>query len=164
MKAFTGRIWKFGDDINTDLMYPHFVHTLPEAEQPKYCFSANRPGWSAEVRSGDIIVGGRNFGAGSSRPAARSLRALGVACVLADSMNGLFMRNSLNFGLPALPVPGISSAFDEPDIAEVDLVNGNVRNQRTGRVIELSPLPPLLLDIVEQGGMMSVLRKRGYVK
>src|ERR1700731_626178 len=78
----TGRVWKFGDDINTDLRLPGPLLTASEEEQRRAVFSANRPGWVDEVRPGDIIIGGRNFGTGSSRPAARSLRNLGLGALI----------------------------------------------------------------------------------
>jgi 3-isopropylmalate/(R)-2-methylmalate dehydratase small subunit len=159
-----GRVWKFGDDINTDLMYPSSVYGLPEAEQARQCFAANRPGWADEVQEGDVIVGGRNYGTGSSRPAARSLRLLGIRCLLAETINGLFLRNAVNFGLPALAVPGVAAAFEEGDMAEIDLALGAVRNARTGQVLQGTPLPPMLREIVAAGGLVPLLRQRGYVE
>ena len=100
--VFRGRVWVVGDNINTDLILPIQAYYLTVAEQPKWVFSANRPGWSDEVRKGDILIGGKNFGMGSSRPAARSLKNLGLACVVAESINGLFYRNAVNFAFPAL--------------------------------------------------------------
>ena len=158
-----GRVWKFGDDINTDLMYPGFVHAMPEAEQAKYCFSANRPGWVDLVQEGDIVLGGRNFGTGSSRPAARSLRNVGIRCLLAESINGLFLRNAVNYGLPALALPGVAAAFAEGDVAEVDVTLGTVRNARTGAEFQGTPLPPMLCEIIAAGGLVPLLRQRGYL-
>jgi len=159
-----GRVWLFGDSINTDLMYPGFVTTLPESERPKYCMGANRPGWSEQVREGDILVAGRNFGCGSSRPAAKSLRSLGVSGVLAESINGLFLRNAINFGLPALSLEGVSKLFEEGDTAEVDFATGDVTNLKTGVIKRASPLPQTLIDIVESGGLIPLLKKEGYLK
>jgi 3-isopropylmalate/(R)-2-methylmalate dehydratase small subunit len=159
-----GRVWKFGDDINTDLMYPSSVYGLPEAEQHRHCFAANRPGWVDLVGEGDVIVGGRNYGVGSSRPAARSLYALGIRCLLAETINGLFLRNAVNFGLPALAVPGVSAAFEEGDVAEVDLATGVVANPRTGQTLQGTPLPPMLREIIAAGGLVPLLRTRGYLE
>ena len=159
-----GRVWLFGDNINTDLMYPGFITTLPEAERPKYCMSANRPGWSEQVREGDIIVAARNFGCGSSRPAAKSLKSLGVSCVLADSINGLFFRNAINFGLPALSLEGASKMFKEGDTAEVDFRTGEVKNLKTNETKLGRPLPQALITIVESGGLLPLLKKEGYLK
>ena len=159
-----GRIWKFGDDMNTDLMTPAFTLGKPEEEMSKYCFSAIRPGWADLVRRGDMIVGGRNFGIGSSRPSAKMLKALGIDCLLAESINGLFLRNCVNFGLPALPCPGVFSAFDEGDHAEVDLRQGKISNQTSGVVLRTSPLPQMLLRIIDSGGVMAMLEAEGYLE
>lgn len=99
---FTARVWKFGDNINTDLILPNAAFYLTQQEQLQYIFRANRPGWADLVQPGDILIGGKNFGMGSSRPAARNLKNLGIACLVADSIIGLFYRNSVNFALPAM--------------------------------------------------------------
>jgi 3-isopropylmalate/(R)-2-methylmalate dehydratase small subunit len=161
MEAFRGRIWKFGDDINTDLIAP--LGPVTDEERRQRCFSANRPGWSSQVQPGDIIIGGKNFGTGSSRPAAQVLTKLGVAGVVAESVNGLFMRNSINFGLPILVLPGVTQAFDEPDVAEIDLTNGEVRNLETGKSFSFEPMPQMFLDILGRGGLMQIMRDEGLI-
>jgi 3-isopropylmalate/(R)-2-methylmalate dehydratase small subunit len=158
-----GRVWKFGNDINTDLIQPVPVLFKARAEQTAFVFSANRPGWAQEVQPGDVIVAGRNFGMGSGRPAAQVLSDLGVGCLLAESINGLFFRNCVNYALPALECPGIHDAFDEGDLAEIDLVHASVRNARTGRTLRGQPWPPSLLRILEAGGLMALLAAEGYV-
>ena len=89
------------------------MSTCPPKDQAKHVFEANRPGWVNEMRAGDFIVAGRNFGMGSSRPAPMVLNALSVGCVLADSINALFFRNCVSFGLLALECPGVSEMFQE---------------------------------------------------
>jgi 3-isopropylmalate/(R)-2-methylmalate dehydratase small subunit len=158
-----GRVWKFGDNINTDLMLPGYVHAATEEEQARAVFNANRPGWIDEVRQGDVIVGGRNYGMGSSRPAARSLRNVGIACLIADSINGLFFRNSVNFGLLAVECPGVSSAFEEGQTAEVLLTDFTVRNTVTGTVLKALPIPANLLALMRGGGIYPVLEKQGLI-
>jgi 3-isopropylmalate/(R)-2-methylmalate dehydratase small subunit len=116
-----------------------------------------------EVQEGDIIVGGVNFGTGSSRPGARSIYNAGIRALLAESINGLMLRNSVNFGLPAMQCPGITDAFEEGDTAEINFVTGEVKNQRTGQVIQAQPLPPMLMDIIDAGGIEPLLRKEGYL-
>ena len=144
----SGKIWKFGDDINTDLMLPGSLLFATEEEQKRAVFSANRPGWVDQVRAGDIIVGGLNYGMGSSRPAARSLRNLGVAALLAESINGLFFRNAVNFGLLALECPGVHSAFEEGQTAEVSLEDFTVRNRDTGALLKAQRIPSMLLELM----------------
>ncbi len=159
----SGRVWKFGDNINTDLMLPGYVHAATEEEQARAVFAANRPGWVKEVRPGDFIVGGRNYGMGSSRPAARSLRNVGIACLIADSINGLFFRNCVNFGLLAVECPGASAAFAESQTAEVSLVDFTVRNAATGEVLKALPIPENLLALMRGGGIYPVLEKQGLI-
>jgi len=160
----SGRVWKAGDDINTDLLLPIVAFYLTPQEQARHVFSANRPGWAEQVQPGDILIGGRNFGMGSSRPAARSLKLLGISCLLAKSINGLFFRNCMNFALPAMEAPDVFDAFAEGDVAEVDFASGRVRNKSTGAVASGAPLPPKLLALVEGGGVYSMLEKEGLIR
>jgi 3-isopropylmalate/(R)-2-methylmalate dehydratase small subunit len=160
---FKARVWKFPDNINTDLILPAVAFYLPPEEQPRYVFNANRPGWVDQMKPGDIIIGGRNFGMGSSRPAARSLKNLGVACLVAHSINGLFFRNSVNFAFPAVECPGVQDAFEEGDIAEVDFDNSTVRNLTRGNTLAGRRIPPKLLDLVKAGGIYPLLEKEGLI-
>jgi 3-isopropylmalate/(R)-2-methylmalate dehydratase small subunit len=160
IRKFRGRTWVFGDEINTDLMYPQLCYTLPEENRPLYAMWANRPKWSREVKHGDILVAGRNFGIGSSRPAATNLKSLGIACAIVESINGLFLRNAVNVGFLALEAPGISGLVKEGDVLEVDLEAGLVRDLETNSSIGLKPLPRFLIDLIEDGGIIERLRKR----
>ncbi len=158
-----GKVWKFGNDINTDLILPNRAYFLSVDEQPKYVFSANRPGWVEEVQPGDIIVGGKNFGMGSSRPAARSLKNLGIGCLIADSINGLFYRNSINWGFPALECPGVYEAFEEGNIAEVSFEKYSVLNLISNRTIVGKKTPTPLLEILSAGGIYPLLEREGLI-
>ena len=159
----TGRVWKFGADINTDLMLPGPLLTASEEEQRRAVFSANRPGWVDEIAPGDIIIGGRNFGTGSSRPAARSLRNLGLGALIAESINGLFFRNAVSFGFLALECLDISSAFEEGHTAEIAIEIWTVRNRDTGAVLPISPIPEQLLSLMTSGGIYPLLEKQGLI-
>jgi 3-isopropylmalate/(R)-2-methylmalate dehydratase small subunit len=159
----SGRVWKFGDNINTDLMLPGPVHSASEEIQAKAVFAANRPGWVDQVQRGDFIIGGRNYGMGSSRPAARSVRNCGIACLIADSINGLFFRNSVNFGLLAIECPGVSAAFEEGQTAEVSIADFTVKNRDTGKVLKALPIPENLLGLMLGGGIYPVLEARGLI-
>ena len=159
-----GRAWLFAEpNINTDLIMPATAFRLPLEEQVKQVFAASRPGWAAEVREGDVIVGGRNFGTGSSRPGAALLRRLGVRALVAESVNDLFYRNCVNYALPALECRGVTEAVREGDVVRVDVAAGTVRNLRTGETLHGAPTPELLLEILDAGGLLPRLRAQGYV-
>ncbi len=161
--TFKGRAWIVGDNINTDLILPNKAFYLTHEEQTLYVFSANRPGWSQQVTKGDILIGGSNFGMGSSRAAARSLKNLGLACLIAESLNGLFMRNCVNFAFPALECKGIHAAFTEGEEAEVEFEIAKVRNVTRGTALAGKPLPAPLMALVQAGGVYQLLEKEGLI-
>jgi 3-isopropylmalate/(R)-2-methylmalate dehydratase small subunit len=162
-EVLRGKVWKFGDDINTDLVIPNFAVLMTKEEQLEHVFSANRPGWRDEVQQGDVLLAGRNFGVGSARPIGDMFVGLGVSVVVAESFNGLGLRNCINVGLPSLPCPGILEAFDEGEVAEVDWMNGAVRNVTRGASLQGNPVPEVLQKIVTAGGVEAVLRNEGYL-
>jgi len=159
----TGRVWKFGDQINTDLITPAFTFRLPKSEHHKYCFEAIRPGWAQAVRPGDIIIGGENFGMGSGRPVGTALRACGIVGLVAESINGLCLRNCVNFSLPGIDCPGVTGIFEDGDTARIDFLSGRVENIGSGKVLQGKPLPPLLAEIVVAGGVIPMLVREGYL-
>jgi 3-isopropylmalate/(R)-2-methylmalate dehydratase small subunit len=163
-----GRIWKFGDNISTDLMMPGFaprpksLNDKDAMKCAKFCMHSNRKGWSELVKDGDIIVGGMNFGCGSSRPAALNLIILGVTCVIADSMSRLFFRNSIALGLPVIIAPGISDFCEEGDNLKIKFDKGIITNINTSEELKFSQLnknsPPYV--ILKAGGILNFLKKR----
>ena len=159
-----GRVWLFGDNINTDLIFPNRAFRMPEAEQHRLVFSANRPGWVDEVKPGDLIVAGDNFGMGSGRPVGRLLRECGIAGVVADSLNGLCLRNCIGFNMPAIACPGVSQLFKEGDQGRIDFVSGEVRNVSTGMSLRGSGLAPLFVDVLAAGGVIPMLVREGYIE
>ena len=159
-----GKVWKFGDDINTDLIFPHSAFRVSPEEQPRYVFSDNRPGWSDSVRPGDIIVAGRNFGTGSSRPGAVLLKRLGLGGLLSDSMNGLFFRNCVGYGLPAMQCEGVSELFEEGDVAEFNPVSGEIRNLTSGTTAIGNPISQSMAETLEAGGIFELLTRKGYIE
>jgi 3-isopropylmalate/(R)-2-methylmalate dehydratase small subunit len=159
-----GRAWVFAEaNLNTDLMMPSRGYPLPLPERAKLIFATYRPGWSEQVQAGDILVAGRNFGAGSARPAAEILRVLGIRALVAESINGLFFRNCVNYALPAMECPGVLDAVEEGDIVRVDVAEGVLVNTRTGRSVHGAKMPALLLDIIDAGGTYEQLRRDGYL-
>jgi len=164
VRAVEGRVWVFSEpNLNTDLIMPAAAFRLPRDEQVKLVFSANRPGWAEQVRPGDIVVGGRNFGTGSSRPGAELFKLLGIAGLVAESINDLFYRNSVNYALPAMECPGILAAVKEGDIVWLDVIAGKVTNLSSGEALSGAPMPDLLREIIEAGGLFEKLRREGYI-
>jgi 3-isopropylmalate/(R)-2-methylmalate dehydratase small subunit len=161
--ALGGSVWKFGDNINTDLILPGPYLYRSAAEQATAVFMNNRPEFLKTMRPGDVIVGGFNFGMGSSRPAARSLRNCGVGFLLAEAINGLFFRNAVNFGFKAFECPGVTAAFAEGDRAELSIEDWTATNTRTGQVLAVKPVPKVLLDIMLSGGVLPMLEAKGLI-
>jgi 3-isopropylmalate/(R)-2-methylmalate dehydratase small subunit len=159
-----GRAWLFAEpNLNTDLMMPGAAIRLPIEQQITQVFAANRPGWADQVRDGDVLVGGRNFGTGSSRPAAALFRRLGIRALVADSVNELFYRNCVNYALPALECRGIVAAVTEGDVLRIDVAEGAIVNLRSGETLRAPRMPPMLIDIIAAGGLRERLRSEGYI-
>jgi 3-isopropylmalate dehydratase small subunit len=159
-RVIRGRAWVFGDNVNTDVMAPGLYFKAPMAEMARHCMEAVDPAFAANVRSGDIVVGGRNFGVGSAREqAAMALQHLGVGAVLATSFGRIFYRNALNFGIPALYLPA-GLAIAPGDRLEVEPETGCIRNTTSGASGAVSGLPPHLLTLVAAGGLMPYLKQR----
>lgn len=162
---FEGKVWKFGDDISTDLMMPgDTVLTRPDLsdkEAAKYCMHANRPDWAQRVQTNDIIIAGHNFGCGSSRPAARQFKTLGISVIVADSISRIFFRNAVNLAMPVLICQGVSQLFDEGDMARVNLETGEVTNLTTGVTIRGEALPhdSPPAQILKAGGLEAFMRQ-----
>jgi 3-isopropylmalate/(R)-2-methylmalate dehydratase small subunit len=155
-----GRAWVFGDDLNTEALAPGLYMKYPVEEIAKHCLESVEPRFAREVRRGDVMVGGRNFGAGSSREqAAGVLVQLGVAAVLAPSFAGLFYRNAFNLGLPLL-VCAEADSIRAADLLEIDAEAGRVENRTQKRTIACEPVPAHLMALIRDGGLLGHLEKR----
>lgn len=155
-----GRVWKFGDNIDTDVLAPGLYMKSPLAELARHCLEAVEPRFAAEVKPGDIVVGGRNFGMGSSREqAVMALRELGVGAVVAPSFAGIFYRNALNLGLLALVCPEAGQIRDGAVLA-VDAAAAILRDSKSGATYACEPLPAHLLQMIEDGGLLPHLEKK----
>jgi 3-isopropylmalate/(R)-2-methylmalate dehydratase small subunit len=155
-----GRVWCFGDDIDTDRLAPYDTMALPWPER-RSSVLRERPAFAAECRPGDILVAGRNFGCGSSRePAVDNLRLLGLSCVLAESFARIYFRNTVATGFPNRVCPGIADACDDGDEVEVRVREATVRNLTRDTELAAVPLDATMLAILEAGGLMARLRQR----
>lgn len=155
-----GRVWKFGDNVDTDVMAPYNTLSLPWEERRKGVLQI-RPDFVENVRSGDIIVAGYNWGCGSSREhAPENLKLLQVGAVLAESFGRIYFRNSIAIAFLNLVCPGIHAACEDGDELEVDIRSATVRNVTRGVKISAQPYTDDMLAILEQGGLLEVLKQR----
>ena len=157
------KVWKFGDDINTDVITPgRYTVTTDKKQLGKIAFIEYRPEFGKNVQEGDVIVAGNNFGCGSSREHSPvAIKAAGISAVIAKSFARIFFRNSINIGLP-LFVSEDSDKIDDGDEVEVNIKNGEIRDLTNGLTIKAKPLPEFMQKIVEKGGLVDFLRSGGY--
>lgn len=159
MAQYTGKVWVLGDDIDTDIIIPTEYLALKTIEDMKqYGFSPLRPELAGQIKPGDIIVAGKNFGCGSSREQAPEvIKALGIPCIIAKSFARIFYRNALNNGLLLLEQPELHDVVKEGDTITVT-VNENV--EYNGKKYPIASLPENLMEIIEAGGLVKAMRKR----
>ena len=161
-KVMKGKAWKFGNNIDTDQIYPGIYVELTDMEDiKKHALSGSaEPKFADEVQPGDIVVAGTNFGCGSSREhAAMTLKGAGVGAVLAESFGRIFFRNAINLGLPVIVCPGISKCAQKGDEIRIDIETGEVTDVTRGKVLKTTPFSPYVLNILESGGIKNMIRK-----
>ena len=158
----TGKAFKYGDNVDTDVIIPARYLNAPSPEElAKHCMEDIDPDFTAKVQPGDIVVGGANFGCGSSREHAPiAIRACGVRCVIAASFARIFYRNSINIGFPILECPEAAAAIQNGDTVSVDFDSGLIRDETTGAEFRATALPPFIGRIVEDGGLLPYLKAR----
>lgn len=157
-----GKVWKFGDHVDTDVIIPARYLNAPEpSELAKHCMEDIDASFAGTVQQGDIMVGGWNFGCGSSREHAPvAIQASGISCVIAASFARIFYRNSINIGFPILECPEASAAIKAGDIVTVDTETGKITDETTGEVFEAKPFPPFIQNIIETGGLLKYLKEK----
>ena len=158
----SGKVFKYGDNVDTDVIIPARYLNAPSPEElAKHCMEDIDASFATMVKSGDIIVGGANFGCGSSREHAPiSIRACGVACVIAASFARIFYRNSINIGFPILECPEAAAAIQNGDTVSVDFATGKIVDETTGETFQAVALPPFIEKIVEHNGLLPYLKAR----
>jgi 3-isopropylmalate/(R)-2-methylmalate dehydratase small subunit len=156
-----GNVWRYGDDVNTDYIIPgRYMELTDPVEMAEKVFEEHDPSFRKGVKPGDIVVGRTNFGCGSSREHAPiALAGNGVSVVLAESFARIFYRNAINIGLPALECPGIHSAVGKGDLIEVDVTGGVVKNLTNSRELRFNPLPGIMVEVLNAGGLAPYLNK-----
>jgi 3-isopropylmalate/(R)-2-methylmalate dehydratase small subunit len=158
---FEGRTWRYGDDINTDVLIPaRYLNTSDPAELAKHALEDLDENFVKEVRAGDMIVAGKNFGCGSSREHAPiAIKAAGVSCVIASSFARIFFRNSINLGLPILECPEAVEHAEAGDVLQVDLTAGTIVNTTNGLTYQATPFPEGVMKIIRAGGLMNSIKE-----
>jgi len=157
-----GKVWKFGDDIDTDAIIPaRYLNVYDGKELAKKCFEDARPGFSADVAQGDIIVAERNFGCGSSREhAPLAIKSGGIAVIIAKSFARIFYRNAFNIGLPLIESEEAVSGLSDGDEVAIDLESGKIENIKTGEIYQSRPMPDFMRDLIGLGGLVNYVREK----
>jgi len=164
MTIIKGKVWKFGDNVNTDVMDPGFAHNTPWEELRKVVLHIH-PKFTKEAKPGDVIVAGKNWGCGSSREAApANLKRLGMGCVVAESFGRIYFRNSVAIAFPGIVCPGVPEAFEEGDELELELESAQVRNITKGKKLQGELLSQDMLAIMAKGGIIPALKERLKIK
>jgi len=163
--VFRGRAWKFGANVDTDQIIPakYAIYSLDEKKLGEHALEGvpGNEGWAQRVSPGDIVVGGSNFGCGSSREIAPiAIRGAGISCVIADSYARIFFRNAINLGYPILQSPQAAEAIEQGDELEADIEEGVIRNFTRGDEYRAEPFPQFMTELMRMGGLVPWVRKR----
>jgi len=158
----TGKVWKFGDNIDTDVIIPaRHLTTFDSRELARHCMEDKDPSFAQKVKPGDIIVAGRNFGCGSSREHAPiALKGCGLSCVVARSFARIFFRNAFNMGLLIFECPEVVDAAEEGDIMEIDVDSGKISIAEKGLSFAAQPIPLFMQELLRDGGLIPHIMKR----
>ena len=162
MQIIEGRVWKFGDNIDTDVIIPaRYLNTTDPEELARHCMEDIDPGFSQKVRRGDFMVAGVNFGCGSSREHAPiAIKAAGITCVIAKSFARIFFRNAINIGLPIIECPEAVDEIKPDTLIQIDLSSGLITELRNGKGYQATPFPPFVQEIIAAGGLMNYVMRQ----
>ena len=160
--SITGKVWKYGDNVDTDAIIPaRYLNMSSAQELAAHAMEDLDDAFRAEVKPGDIIVAGKNFGCGSSREhAPLALKGCGVGCVIAESFARIFYRNAINIGLPIFESPEAAQAIAAGQTLEVDLAEGTIHVRETGVTYRAMPYPSFMLELVDAGGLVEYTRRK----
>lgn len=156
------RVHVYDDNVNTDVIYPgRYLDVYDPEQMATYCMEDIDIEFKERVGEGDLVIGGRNFGCGSSREqAVLCLRYAGVKAIVASSFARIFFRNAINQGMPAIECPEAHEAFDTGDEVELDMDAGVLRNLTKGTEVGFQPIPPFMMEIINDGGLVPHLKSR----
>ena len=158
----TGKVYKYGDNVDTDVIIPARYLNAPSPEElAKHCMEDIDPDFAAMKHDGDIMIGGWNFGCGFSREHAPiAIQASGIACVIAASFARIFYRNAINIGFPILECPEAAEAVKSGDTVSVDYDTGVITDETTGEKFQAVAFPPFINNIIQEGGLLPYLKSR----
>ena len=161
-----GPVFKYGDNIDTDVIIPaRYLNTQSAAELASHCMEDIDKTFITRVKAGDIMVGGENFGCGSSREhAPLAIKAAGISCVIAKSFARIFYRNAINIGFPIMECPEAVDGIAPGDKVSVDFTTGVITDETSGRTWQAEPFPEFVNGIIENGGLLKALKARGVAK
>ncbi len=165
LMAFQGKVWKFGDDVNTDEIIPaRYLSFTDPKKLAEHVMEDADPSFPQKVSNGDIIVAGKNFGCGSSREHAPvAIKGAGIACVIAAGFARIFYRNAFNMGLLILESPEASEKIREGDTIEINQKLGNIYNITTGESFKVTPIPNFMDELISNGGLIEHIKKSGAI-
>lgn len=157
-----GKVFKYGDNVDTDVIIPaRYLNTSDAKELAQHCMEDIDVSFVDNVKKGDIMVAGWNFGCGSSREhAPLVIKTCGTGCVIAKSFARIFYRNAINIGLPILECPEACDEISANDIVSVDFDSGEIVNRTTGKTYKAQPFPPFIQDIISAGGLLASIKQR----
>ena len=161
MAVLEGKVWRYGDNIDTDVIIPaRYLNTFDPKELAKHCMVDIDKDFAQKVRPGDIMVGGKNFGCGSSREHAPvAIKACGVPVIIAASFARIFYRNGINVGLPLMEIGDNVERIHAGDKLSVDLFSGKIRDITTGETFQATPIPGFIQDIAKAGGLIQYVKE-----
>jgi len=160
-KIFTGRVWKYGDNVNTDVIFPgkYTYQKMTPEEMAKHALEDLDPDFSKNVKQGDIIVAGKNFGMGSSREqAATSIKYAGISVIIAKSFARIYFRNAINAGMPAIKSSEAVEAIENGEEITIDMEKGEIITNKGN--FKFSPYPTTVMEILEKGGLIPYIKSK----
>ncbi len=157
------KVYKYGDNVDTDVIIPARYLNNPDAKSlASHCMEDIDANFAGTVEAGDIVIGGANFGCGSSREhAPLAIKTCGVKCVIAKSFARIFYRNAINIGFPIMECPAAVDGINPGDTVSVDFQTGVICNETTGETFQAAPFPEFVNGIIEHGGLLNALKARG---
>ena len=157
-----GRVWKYGNDVDTDVIIPaRYLNNADPKALAEHCMEDLDASFAANVKQGDIMVAGKNFGCGSSREHAPiAIKVAGITAIVAKSFARIFYRNAINIGLPILESAEAAEAIANGDIVEIDVENGTINDITSGKTFQAKPFPPFMRELMHKGGLINYVKEK----